>query len=73
LQVSDDGKSFRSLGRIPPTKFHGWQDEIWPELVKLVKDSGVSDYNYKDKGNQKLEILKWDSFLCPILKITTLN
>ncbi len=27
MQVSDDGKSFRSLGRLTPTKFHGWQDE----------------------------------------------
>jgi hypothetical protein len=24
--VSDDGKKFRSLGRLKPTEFHGWQD-----------------------------------------------
>ena len=26
VQVSDDGKTFRSLGRLKPTQFHGWQD-----------------------------------------------
>ncbi len=26
IQVSDDGETFRSLGRLSPTKFHGWQD-----------------------------------------------
>lgn len=24
--VSDDGKTFRSLGRLKPTQYHGWQD-----------------------------------------------
>ena len=24
--VSDDGKTFRSLGRLEPTQFHGWED-----------------------------------------------
>ena len=28
LQVSDDGKTFRSLGRLTPTFFHGWEDFI---------------------------------------------
>lgn len=27
VQVSDDGKSFRSLGRLKPSQFHGWQDK----------------------------------------------
>jgi len=27
LQVSDDGINFRSLGRLSPTQYHGWQDD----------------------------------------------
>ena len=27
MLVSNDGKSFRSLGRLEPTEFHGWQDD----------------------------------------------
>jgi hypothetical protein len=63
LLVSDDGKDFRSLGRLKPSEFHGWQDRdlsathsIEPTTAKffrfLIDPSGVRPHAENHEGSK---------------------
>lgn len=63
LLVSDDGKDFRSLGRLTPSEFHGWQDtglsathSIEPTTAKffrfVIDPSGVRPHSENHEGSK---------------------
>ena len=63
LLVSDDGKDFRSLGRLTPSEFHGWQDtdlsathSIEPTTAKffrfVIDPSGVRPHTENHEGSK---------------------
>jgi len=63
LLVSDDGKNFRSLGRLKPSEFHGWQDRglsathaIEPTRAKffrfVIDPSGVRPHAENHEGSK---------------------
>lgn len=73
LQVSDDGKLFRSIGRLEPPR-HGWQDTdadvthaITPVTAKYYRF--VYDKNGSEPGSEDLDAAKWK----PSLKLLNLE
>lgn len=70
LEVSDDGKSFRSLGRLEPPR-HGWQDgdaeithAIAPTTAKYFRFT--YDKEGSEPGAEDLDFAKWK----PTLKLS---
>ncbi|WP_316810033.1 glycosyl hydrolase [Pedobacter heparinus] len=73
IQVSDDGKNFRSIGRLQPPR-HGWQDtdadvthSIVPVTAKYYRF--VYDKKGSEPGSEDLDAAKWK----PSLKLRTLE
>lgn len=70
LEVSDDGKNFRSLGRLQPPR-HGWQDgdaeithDIVPTTAKYFRF--IYDKTGSEPGAEDLDFAKWK----PTLKLS---
>ena len=70
IEVSDDGKSFRSIGRLEPPRT-GWQDwdadythSIVPETAKFFRF--IYDKTGTEPGSEDIDAAKWR----PSLKIT---
>lgn len=70
IEVSDDGRTFRSLGRLSPPR-HGWQDTdadvthaIVPTTAKFFRF--VYDPSGSEPGAEDLDAAKWKT----VLKIT---
>nr|WP_233173517.1 glycosyl hydrolase [Pedobacter sp. ASV19] len=73
VQVSDDGKIFRSIGRLQPPR-HGWQDtdadvthSIVPVTAKYFRF--VYDKTGSEPGSEDLDAAKWK----PSLKLNNLE
>nr|WP_121271931.1 glycosyl hydrolase [Pedobacter schmidteae] len=73
LQVSDDGKLFRSIGRLEPPR-HGWQDTdadvthaITPVTARYYRF--VYDKSGSEPGSEDLDAAKWK----PSLKLLNLE
>lgn len=73
VQVSDDGKVFRSIGRLEPPR-HGWQDtdadvthSITPVTAKYYRF--IYDKSGSEPGSEDLDAAKWK----PSLKLVNLE
>ncbi|WP_316767331.1 glycosyl hydrolase [Pedobacter frigiditerrae] len=73
IEVSNDGKTFRSIGRLEPPR-HGWQDtdedvthSIVPTTAKIFRF--VYDKTGSEPGSEDLDAAKWK----PSLKLVNLE
>ncbi|RDC58577.1 DNA-binding protein [Pedobacter chinensis] len=73
IEVSDDGKNFRSIGRLEPPR-HGWQDtdedvthSIVPATAKFFRF--IYDKKASEPGSEDLDAAKWK----PSLKLVNLE
>ncbi|TCC90037.1 DNA-binding protein [Pedobacter frigiditerrae] len=73
IEVSNDGKTFRSIGRLEPPR-HGWQDtdedvthSIVPTIAKFFRF--VYDKTGSEPGSEDLDAAKWK----PSLKLVNLE
>jgi len=73
IEVSDDGKVFRSIGRLEPPR-HGWQDtdedvthSIKPTTAKFFRF--IYDKKGSEPGSEDLDAAKWK----PSLKLVNLE
>jgi hypothetical protein len=73
IEVSNDGKTFRSIGRLEPPR-HGWQDtdqdvthSIAPTTAKFFRF--VYDKSGSEPGSEDLDAAKWK----PSLKLVNLE
>jgi hypothetical protein len=69
IKVSDDGKTFRALGRLEPPR-HGWQDED-ADVTHVIPASTAKYFRFEynkegsEPGAEDLDAAKWS----PVLRI----
>ncbi|HEY4337857.1 MAG TPA: glycosyl hydrolase, partial [Puia sp.] len=73
IQISDDGKDYRSIGRLIPPR-HGWQDGDAPVTHSIPTTTAryfrfVYDKTGSEPGAEDLDAAKWK----PALKLTSIE